>query len=236
MVVSPLLRGMFGLSTDANTHTLTFAPHPPADWMQFSIENLHLGNTTLLLNYKKEGGMADPKTPGGIVLEAGRTSGSEECMIEFRPAISLRAKVQKVDLNFKPISFRVETSGEDQHVVVRFPVKEGKYIVRIYTTNDFGFSTDSLLPALGSESKGLRILSETWSPSRDQLSVEVSGQAGGEYELKLWDADEIQKVDGADRGARPGWQTLWIQIPQSASERYPHKKVVFHFFSKVPPG
>jgi GH15 family glucan-1,4-alpha-glucosidase len=236
MVVSPLLRGMLGLSADATSHTLTFAPHPPADWTQFSIENLRLGNTTLLLNYKKEEGMADPRTPGVIVLEAGRTSGSEECTIEFRPAISLRAKVQKVDLNFKPITFRVETSGEDQHVVVRFPVREGKYIVRIYTTNDFGFSAASALPALGSESQGLRVLSETWSPSKDQLSVEFSGQAGGEYELKLWDAGEIQKIDGADRGERPGWQTLWIHIPQSASEPYPHKKVVFHFFSKVPPG
>ncbi len=237
MVVSPLLRGMFGLSTDASARTLTFAPHPPADWTRFSIENLRVGNNTLLLNYTKEEGVADDlKLPGGIILEAGRLTGTEECTVEFRPAISLRAKVQKVELNRKPIPFRVETNGEDQHVVVRFPIKEGKNFVRIYTTNDFGFSTNSALPPLGSESQGLRILSETWSASRDQLSLEVSGQAGGEYELRLWDAGEIQKVDGADRGQRPGWQTLWIQIPQSASEPYPHKKVVFHFFAKVPRG
>src|SRR6266852_4723389 len=238
MVVSPLLRGMFGLSTDATTHTLTFAPHPPADWTQFSIENLRVGNTTLLLNYQKQEGIAGAGSSGGIVLEAGRTSGSEECTIEFRPAISLRAKVEKVDLNFKPIPFRVETTGEDQHVVVRFPVNEGKNFVRIYTTNDFGYSTDSAMPPLGSESQGLRIISETWSPSRDQLSLDVSGQAGREYELKLWDAGEIQKVDGADlnypRTAKAPF--VGIQIPESASEPYPHEKVVFHFFSKVPPG
>src|SRR5713226_1377159 len=139
MVISPILRGMFGLSTDASARTLTFAPHPPADWTRFSIENLRVGNNTLLLNYTKEEGVADDlKLPGGIILEAGRLTGTEECTVEFRPAISLRAKVQKVELNRKPIPFRVETNGEDQHVVVRFPIKEGKNFVRIYTTNDFG--------------------------------------------------------------------------------------------------
>src|SRR5713226_1333424 len=139
MVVSPLLRGMFGLSSDAKSGTLTFVPHVPADWTRFSIENLRVGNNTLLLNYTKEEGVADDlKLPGGIILEAGRLTGTEECTVEFRPAISLRAKVQKVELNRKPIPFRVETNGEDQHVVVRFPIKEGKNFVRIYTTNDFG--------------------------------------------------------------------------------------------------
>ena len=237
MVVSPLLRGMFGLSADAKSGTLTFVPHVPADWARFSIENLRVGNNTLQLSYTKEGAVADDlKLPGGIVLEADRMTGTEECTIEFRPAISLRAKVQKVELNRKPLPFQVETNGEDQHVVVRFPIKEGKNFVRVYTTNDFGFSTDLTLPALGSASRGLRILSETWSPSRDQLSLEVSGQAGSDYELRLWDAGEIQKVEGADLGRSPGWQTLSIQIPQSASESYPHKMVVFHFFAKVPRG
>jgi hypothetical protein len=236
MVVSPLLRGMLGLSSDASTHTLTFAPHAPADWTQFSIENLRVGSNTLLLNYKKEEELVGGKISGGIVLEAGRTGGSEECTIEFSPAISPLAKVQKVDLNFKPIDFRVEANGEDQHVVVRFPIKSGKYLLRIWITNDFGFSTDSTLPPLGGASQGLRILSETWSPARDQLTMEVSGAAGGEYELKLWDAGLIRKVEGAERGERPGWQTLWVRFPQSDSERYQHKKVVIHFWPKVPPG
>ena len=32
MVVSPILRGMFGLQTDAEKHEITLAPHVPADW------------------------------------------------------------------------------------------------------------------------------------------------------------------------------------------------------------
>src|SRR5262249_15168055 len=54
MVVSPILRGMLGISADAITHTLIFEPHVPIDWTRFSVENLRVGNNTLLLNYKKE--------------------------------------------------------------------------------------------------------------------------------------------------------------------------------------
>jgi glycogen debranching enzyme len=236
MVVSPLLRGMLGLFADAKSQQMTFGPHLPADWTRFSIENLRLGNNTLLLNYKKEEAIA--KGGGGIVLEVGRTSGSDECIIEFRPAISSRAKVQKVDLNFKPIPFRIEANEEDQHVIVRFPIREGKYFLRISTTNDFGFSVDSSLPPLGSSSRGLHILSETWSPTREQLTLEVSGKSGSEYELQVWDPGLIKSVEGADlnysRTAKGPF--VGIQFPGSASEPYSHKKIVFHFYAKVPNG
>ncbi len=234
MVVSPILRGMLGLEVDAIHHSVKLAPHVPADWTRFSIENVRVGKDTLLLNYKKEEGIDDLKIPGGIVLEVGRTSGGEECTIEFRPAISLRAKVQKVDLNFKSIPFSVELNGEDQHVVVRFPIKEGKSLLRIYITNDFGFSADLTLPALGSASRGLRVLSETWSASRNQLTLEVSGAAGGEYGLRVWNPGEIESVEGAGlnfgaENPRAVKENLWLQIPASDSEPYPHVKIVIHF-------
>src|SRR6266436_1154454 len=220
MVVSPLLRGMFGLETDAIHHTVKLTPHVPADWDRFSIENVRLGKNTLLINYSK--------TDEGIVLETGITSGSEECTFEFRPAISLRARVQKADLNGKPVPFQVETRGSDQHVVVKFPVGAGKHFLRIQLLNEFGFSNHSALPELGSASSGLRVLSESWSASRDQLTLEVSGAAGGEYELITWGSWEMGKLEGAEGGHRPGWSTIWIQIPPSELEQYAHKKVVIH--------
>ena len=217
MVVSPILHGMLGLETDAIHHTVKLAPHIPADWTRFSVENVRLGKNTLLINYTK--------TDEGIVLETGLTLGSEECTVEFRPAISLQAKVQKVELNGKPVPFQVETHGADQHIVVKFPITKGKHSLRIRLPNDFGLSEQSTLPVLGSASRGLRVLSETWSPSRDQLTLEVSGAAGHEYELKIWNKDQIEKLEGAVLGE----QTPWIQIPPSDSEAYPHAKVVVHF-------
>src|SRR5216683_714441 len=227
MVVSPILRGMLGLEVDAIHRSVKLAPHLPADWDRFSIENVRVGKNTLLFNYVKR--------DEGIVLETGLTSGSDECTVEFRPAISLKAKVQKVDLNGKPVPFQVETREGDQHIVVQFPVKTGKYILRIWLLNEFGYSNQPALPQLGSASRGLRVLSETWSASRDQLTLEVSGAAGSKYELEVWNAGLIQKVEGGELGRKPGWTTLWIHMPPSDSDPYPHARVVIHLWPKVPP-
>ena len=37
MVVSPILRGMFGLQTDAEKHQISLDPHMPADWTTFAV-------------------------------------------------------------------------------------------------------------------------------------------------------------------------------------------------------
>ena len=228
MVVSPLLRGMLGLSADAQSKTLTFAPHVPADWTSLSIDNVRVGNNSLLLNYTK--------AVDGIYLELGRTNGSDECTVEFRPAISLRAKVQNVDLNGKSVPFQIEPSGEDQHLVVRIPASAGKKFLQVHVVDDFGVSVSSTLPPLGSMSQGLRVLSETWSAAKDQLVLDVSGAAGRRYELKVWNANQVQRVEGGELSKKPEGATVAIQIPRSDSEAYPHSKVVFHFAAEQGKG
>jgi GH15 family glucan-1,4-alpha-glucosidase len=221
MVVSPLLRGMFGLSTDAKAATLTFAPHLPADWNSLGIDNLRVGQNKLELTFTR--------TAEGIFLEAGRTVGTGESTVEFRPSISLRATVQKAELNGKALPFRVETNDEDQHVLVKFPVGEGQKFLRIFVTNDFTVTPMTALPALGSTSTGVRILSETWSPSHDQLTMDISGAAGTQYELKVWNAAQIERVEGAELKKKPEGSILMLQIPSNRSEAYKHIKIVIHF-------
>jgi GH15 family glucan-1,4-alpha-glucosidase len=222
MVVSPLLRGMLGLSTDAKATTLTFAPHLPADWNSLGIDNLRVGENKVELNFKK--------TEEGIFLEAARTAGKGESTIEFRPSISLRATVQRAELNGKPLPFRVEANDEDQHVLLRFPVAEGQKFLRILVTNDFAVSATTVLPPLGSTSAGVRILSQTWTPSHDQLTLDVSGMAGAQYELNLSNAAEIDHVDGARLKKKPEGSILALQIPASGnSSGYAQTKVLIHF-------
>jgi hypothetical protein len=221
MVVSPLLRGMFGLSTDAKAATLTFAPHLPADWNSLGINNLRVGENKLELTLTR--------TAEGIFLETGRTAGTGETTVEFRPSISLRATVQKAELNGKPLPFRTEANDEDQHVLVKFPLGEGQKILRIFVTNDFAITPMTALPALGSTSTGVRILSETWSPSHDQLTMDVSGAAGAPYELKVWNAAQIERVEGAALKKTAEGPLLLLQMPSSGSDTYAHAKIVIHF-------
>jgi len=221
MVVSPVLRGMLGLATNAKTNTLTFAPHLPADWNSVGIHSLQVGENKLELTLTR--------TAEGIFLEAGRTTGTGESTLEFRPAISLRATVQKVELNGKPLAFRVEANDEDQHVLVKFPMGEGRSFLRIFITNDFAVTPVTTLPALGSMSTGVRILSEAWSPSHDGLTIDVSGAPGARYELKMWNASQIEHVEGAELKKRPEGSILLLQMPATNSEPYTHAKIAIHF-------
>jgi hypothetical protein len=180
-----------------------------------------VGENKLELNFKK--------TEEGIFLEAARTAGSGESTIEFRPAISLRATVQKTELNGKPLAFRVEANDEDQHVIVRFPVAEGQKFLRIVVANDFAVTATAALPPLGSTSTGLRILSQSWSPSHDQLTLDVSGAGGAQYELKVWNAAQIDHVEGGELKKKADGSTLLVKIPGSGSDAYAGTKVVVHF-------
>src|SRR5229473_2194903 len=188
MVVSPLLRGMFGLQADATKGTLTLAPHVPADWISFRITNVPVGSAKLDLHYSKD--------PGEIKLEV-KVTGDAPRTIDFQPAVSLRAKVLGVEFNGKPVPFHVDSNATDQHVITKIAVSGASNTLRIRIQNDFGLSYSSTLPAIGATSQGLCILSETWTPARDRLTINASGLSGSQYKLSVWGAGEIAGVEGA---------------------------------------
>jgi hypothetical protein len=227
MVIGPVLRGMLGLESDAIHHSLVFSPHVPANWTHFSVENVRLGENTLTLNYSRT-------EKGVLSLEADRTAGSNDCIIEFRPAVSARARVQRAELNGQPLPFRIEPHDADQHVVVRIPLTNTKNSLKIFLVNDFSISVDSTLPQLGSSSQGLRIISQTWSPSKDQLTLELREKPGAEYQLRMSNPEQIDRLDAL------GWSDIlghWrngvvtIRAPKRDSEEYQHAKLVIIFKS-----
>ena len=236
MVISPMLRGLFGLQVDAADHTASLTPHAPADWTSFAIHNVRLGTVAVDFQYDK--------TADSIVLET-KSTGTGDCWINFSPALSPRAHVLGVDVNGRPLPFKVQSNGggegdgpnEDQHVSVRFPARVGSNHVVIRVKNDFGLSLSNELPPLGSTSRELRVLSESWNPARTQLAVDISGLPGVHYELGVWNPSQISSVDGATLSQGK----IHIEFPQSLdgtgvdtsvgamSEDYRHSTIVFHF-------
>ena len=55
MVITPLLRGLFGLDWDVPNRTLRLAPHLPADWDRARLDNVPFGSTRLRLDYQRSG-------------------------------------------------------------------------------------------------------------------------------------------------------------------------------------
>ncbi len=217
MVVSPMLRGLFGLQTDAENHQITLAPHVPADWTAFGIQNVHLGTLRADFQYHK--------TLDSVTLEITR-SGTGECWVEFSPAFSLRTKVISAEMNGRPLPFKIQANDEDQHVSMHFPIYGGRSTVVLRVKNDFGLTLVSELPALGSVSGGLRVISNSWNSGRDQLTLEVSGAAGMNYELGVWNSEQINSVDGAVM-TKQG--KIRIELPAEKVRDYLHRTIVIHF-------
>jgi glycogen debranching enzyme len=236
MVVSTILRGMFGLSIDASTvdaksegtnaraAVVTFAPHVPADWHSFAIRGLRAGPGIVDVAYTR--------TPYAIALQV-NCKNAMSCPIEFAPALSLRADVAGADLNGTPVAFQIVPSEADQHVNVRFAAASGSSTLRIRVRNDFGVTYDASLPALGARSEGLRFLSESWSDTRDTLTMEVAGMSGAAYELTAWNPSQAATVDGGELlAAANGLAKVRVRFPLGNFGEYTPGKIIFHFAPK----
>src|SRR6266566_7098980 len=102
MVISPLLRGVMGIETDASSHKVVFSPHVPADWTSFSVHNIRAGDIALDLHYSK--------TQNAITINVDGSGNSE---LEFSPALSPRAQVIGVEVNGHSIPVRMQHSDFD---------------------------------------------------------------------------------------------------------------------------
>jgi hypothetical protein len=91
--------------------------------------------------------------------------------------------------------------------------------------NDFGISYSNDLPRLGSASEGMRVISESWSASRDALTIDLAGRRGAHYELETWNPSQIQSVDGAELRNHK----LIVTIPSNRSEDYARATIAVHF-------
>jgi hypothetical protein len=161
--------------------------------------------------------------------------------MDFSPAVSLRANVTAVRLNGRAVPYRIETTDADQHVSVHFDVPRGKSTLRLRVNDDVEVSFVSRLPAPGGASQGLRILSESWTPERDRLDLDVAGVAGNTYEISLVNASQATSLEGAQlnektnksNNANPRAAKLLVRFP-SGPDAYPQHRITVHFAPQHP--
>jgi hypothetical protein len=187
MVISPLLKGLFGLKSDAIAHTITLAPSLPADWYSFDLRNIRAGTSTVNVKFHR--------TAEEIFLFV-QSAGGDPVTFQFQPSLSLRADVLAVELNGHSIPFQVKPNDSDLHLLTEFPASPTPAVLRVRLRNEFAVSYRSQLPPLGHQTEGLRILSESWNPERTLLTLAVEGLTGHSYELSLLNGKEVSNVEG----------------------------------------
>ena len=77
MVITPAVRGLFGVSFDAATHTITVDPRLPAQWDHATLHNLRVGDRTVDLHYER--------TPDGWEIRAEGRGGN---MVTLKSAVA----------------------------------------------------------------------------------------------------------------------------------------------------
>jgi hypothetical protein len=75
MVITPTLRGLFGISVDALTRTITVNPHLPAAWDHAEVNNLRIPGEATSLHFRRVGDRLEvyliPQGKGGWRLKSG---------------------------------------------------------------------------------------------------------------------------------------------------------------------
>ncbi|HYY69285.1 MAG TPA: hypothetical protein VE734_06110, partial [Terriglobales bacterium] len=104
MVISPVLRGMLGLSTDALEKRLTVSPHAPGDWMWWKAQHIVLGSGSFDLAYRSTADTISLTITGG---------GMQGPSLDFSPAISPNARILGVEVDGTKAKYTVERTSTD---------------------------------------------------------------------------------------------------------------------------
>ena len=118
----------------------------------------------------------------------------------------------------------INTSSSNANLVA------GRNTLKIRLRNDFAVTYAGHLPALGSTSQGLRIVSENWSASRDMLTLALEGIAGKTYALSVWGKEQIKSVDGAKIEGEDSLEVSFA--PGASAEETQKQTVTIHFTSQ----
>ena len=100
MVISPILRGMFGLQSrcgEAHDHASLRTFHRTGLLLRFAM--FASAGVGVDFQYRK--------TADSVELETKR-SGSGDCWVDFSPAFSLRTQVVGVEMNGRPLPFKMQ--------------------------------------------------------------------------------------------------------------------------------
>ncbi len=122
MVITPLLRGLFGIEWDALKHELRVMPHLPASWPSAEVRNLYVGESVVDVQYLRNGMAMDvsvtTRTGPRVHFGEGATTkrsplpALEVSLPQAMPARGARtAQARVVDESSTLNSLRVELEG-----------------------------------------------------------------------------------------------------------------------------
>ena len=192
MVVTPTLRGLFGLEASAGGRALRFAPQLPADWDHAAVRNVAVGAALCDLTLTRGGGR-------DMVVIGRRGMAEAPLRLTLAPAYPLDAHIRSVTVDGRAARFEVKVEGDVQRAVVVADIVRDRTEVVI----QYAEGTDAYLqaeaPATGARSEGLRILRSR--AENGALHLRLEGLGGRTYTLRVRSPKRVE--GGAAATVRP---------------------------------
>jgi glycogen debranching enzyme len=203
MIVTPTLRGLFGLETEDAGKLIRFAPQLPADWEGADVFGYVTSTGPLNLSIEREGEQT--------TLSVYRPGNSKaignlpRIRVELAPALPLDARVRSVTVDGRAAKYVIEREGDVQRVKLGVELARS---VEVIITHDEGTDvyTEALTPAPGARNVGLRILRAR--ADTDALRLLLEGHGGHVYSLRVRTPREIVGAEGFKVSTQPGQDSL----------------------------
>lgn len=195
MVITPAMRGLFGIDVTAGGKALRFAPQLPANWNQVEARNVKAGNALIDLKLERGAGKLTVKITRRGKASNDASANDKFTKITVAPAFPLDARVNTVRLQGRSVEFARKSIGDIQRAEITFDVEQEPIVV----TYSYDEGTDVFaaqeIPAPGAQSIGLRILRSR--ADQDALHLVLEGIGGQSYPLHVRTPYQLGEVGGA---------------------------------------
>jgi glycogen debranching enzyme len=202
MVVTPVVRGLFGIEPSDGGRMLTFAPQLPADWSHAAIRGVPAGATRY--------DFAVRRGTGRMAVTATRREGPGLARLFFAPALPLDATVRSAALDGRPASFRVRRLGDVQLVEVMADSPGPTTTLEL--VHDPGTDVYVAIeePERGARSAQLRIVRARAEDAA--LRLVLDGRAGRTYTLGVRTVREVGAAPGVRVRPAAAGATLEVEF------------------------
>ena len=224
MVVTPLIRGLLGIETNAGSRELRFAPQLPANWDHVEVRNVAVGNDMYNLSLRKSSGRVtiklnpcpprETKKPGTLRFIAA-------------PAFPQDALVRKVTVQGNEVKFAAARLGDIQRVEVNIEVNQRDVEVIYEYDEGTEVYVEREASAPGAQSVGLRVLRSRADAAGLHLLVE--GLGGRSYALPVRTPHQLVEIDGVRIKTNPSSDGELIITFAGVGDAYVRREITIPF-------
>jgi glycogen debranching enzyme len=221
MVITPTLRGLFGIAIDAQSKTITVNPHLPASWDHAAIHNLPLPNgergSEETLSFERNGTVLEVSLSdthlAGFRLRSDLPSATSAQLPNGSIGIRIALPLLGISAPFTPplpgartenTRILSETWGPNS-VTLLFEGKAG-------ATSSFEILRHSLLPRLKLESPQNKSINPNDPAAAPQQAASISMDEAGAQDPSVPINLTLHFPPSSSRGSNPAWQTLTVTL------------------------